>query len=173
MASAVDTAVPRTRASTMPPTRLATTGLRRHHRQARSAPPTRRADRLAGLKPAQVLGQVCRRRGTAWPGSFARHFRAMVSRSRGRPGTSREGGTGSAALTCSRVSRARRAAEWRPAGQELVEDRPHRVDVGRGAGLPGLAQRPARAPCSWASPGSTRCGSAPTRSPATWPGRSR
>ena len=39
------------------------------------------------------------------PGSFCKHFNAIVSRSRANPGTKRDGGRGSTVLTCSRVSR--------------------------------------------------------------------
>ena len=37
-------------------------------------------------------------------GSFRRHFKQMVSRSRGMPGANREGGTGSAETTCINVA---------------------------------------------------------------------
>ena len=77
----------------------ATSGLRRHQRQPRSQTGTGRA--TIGSPPRN------RRRSSAsavadsyrFPGSFCKHFSAIVSTSRGRPGTSRDGGTGSAFLT--------------------------------------------------------------------------
>ena len=51
-----------------------------------------------GRRPAR------RRRGSGGGGSFWRHFRQIVSRSRGILGRSRVGGTGSWVQTCSIVS---------------------------------------------------------------------
>ena len=62
-------------------------------------------DRLAGEEPPQVVGQRGGR-GVALARLLLQALQAIVSRSRGRPGTSRDGGTGSAFMTCSRVSSA-------------------------------------------------------------------
>ena len=63
-----------------------------------------RHDRLAVEEPPQVLGQR-RGRVVALLRLLLQALQAIVSRSRGRPGTSRDGGTGSVVLTCSSVSR--------------------------------------------------------------------
>ena len=62
-------------------------------------------DRLAGQEPPQVLGQRLGRGVAPRRGPSRRHFRQIVSRSRGSPGSSRDGGTGSADRTCWSVSR--------------------------------------------------------------------
>ena len=81
-------------------------GFRRHHRQARSSGPIRRAwigrpstNRRTSSANAPASAY---RRG----GSLCRHFRQIVSRSRGTFGFNRAGGTGSSATTCRSVSEA-------------------------------------------------------------------
>ena len=54
------------------------------------------ADRLAGQEAAQVVGQRGGR-GVALARLLLQALQAIVSRSRGRPGSSRDGGTGSVA----------------------------------------------------------------------------
>ena len=84
----------------------ATAGRRRAHFQPRSQNGDGRAAigspaRWRRRSSASASAVAYRRAG-----AFSRHFRQIVSRSRGRPGWSRDGGTGSMVLTCSRVSRA-------------------------------------------------------------------
>ena len=153
--------------------RPATTGFRRHHRQARSDRPDRpRHDRLAGQEPPQVLGQ---RGGRVVPlgrvllQALQRDRLDVARQARHQPRRRHRLGR----LDLLERLQHRRPPERRAAGQQLVEDRPQRVDVGRRADLPWSCPRPARGPCSWASPGSSRSASAPTRRPAAWPGRSR
>ena len=101
--------------------------------------------RLAGpgsaRRPASAPGRrpAPRPRRSAARGSFSRHFRQIVSRSRSTRGIepARRGRLLLQHLQ-QRVQR-RLAAERRPAGQQLVEDRPQAVDVGGGG------QRPFRA----------------------------
>ena len=76
-------------------------------------------------------------------------------------------------MTCARVSSAVAARNGGPAGQELVEDRPQGVDVGRRRRPVRVAPRPAPAPCSWASRGPSGSGSGRCRSRGSWPGRNR
>ena len=63
-----------------------------------------------------------------------------------RSGCSRAGGTGSSCDHLLERLRGRRAAERRPAGQQLVEDRPQGVDVRR----PGRSRGPCPPACSGA-----------------------
>ena len=82
-------------------------------------------------------------------GSFSRHFRQIVSRSRSTRRLIAAGGSGgSGSRTCSSVSSDRVAPERRPAGQQRVEDRAEAVDVGRRGDRPRVAGRPARGPCT-------------------------
>ena len=107
--------------------------------------------RSGGPGSAGARGTVPGRRRAPPPiwyrpdGSLRRHFRQIVSRSRGKRGTSRLGGTGSALRTCSRVSNSVAALERRPARQQLVEDGSQGVDVDRRARMlrlaPGLLGR--------------------------------
>ncbi len=103
-AKALATTVPIASASTIPAASPATTGLRRHQRHARSAAPTGRARigspaRYRRRSPARAAAE-----GYRFPGSFSRHFRQIVSRSRGIVALSRRGGTGSSATTIRTVS---------------------------------------------------------------------
>ena len=67
-------------------------GRRRTQRTARSTGPDGTGlDGLAPLETAQVLRQSLRRWRSGWCGSLCRHFRQMVSRSRGTRGLSRAG----------------------------------------------------------------------------------
>ena len=97
-------------------------------------------DRLAVEEAAQVVGQVAGRRRSAWPAPFRRHFRQIVSRSRGTFGWSVRGGTGSPV-------------------QHLLQRVHHRRRRGTAAGRsaarrgspPGRRRRPA-GPTSWILP---------------------
>ena len=88
----------------MPPASAAMARLRQTQRQARSAPPCGRA-RIGrpSRKPPQVVGQ---RQGGGIPPArlLCRHFRQIVSRSRGSRGRNRDGVTGSSCTTWRRVS---------------------------------------------------------------------
>ena len=119
-------------------------------------------DRLAraGSGPGRRPGPRPRR--SACAGSFCRHFRQIVSRSRGtrRLQPPRRHRLLRPHLV-ERVER-RRRLERRPAGQQLVEDRPEarrRRPPGR---PPRRRPRPARGPCSWAcrGPGPVRVSAA-------------
>ena len=150
-----------------------------HDRVAAAPPPgplrpadPPRADRLAGLEPAQVFRQLrgglvslARLLGEALQADGLEVARQAGHQPRGRHRLGR--------LDLLQGLQRRRAPEWRPAGQAARRGWP-RARRCRPRGRPAwLGPRPARAPCSWASPGWTRSGSAPTRSPAPWPGRSR
>ena len=131
-----------------------------------------RPDRLAGPEPPQVLGQGVGA-GVAPRRLLLQAFQAdrlQVAR-QPRLQPRRRDRLGRLDLL-ERLQR-RRRPERRPAGQQLVEDRPQGVDVGRRADRRGPALRPAPGPCSWACPGRDPSASGPTRRPATWPGRSR
>ena len=81
----------------------------------------------AGPRPARSA-EAYRRAG-----SFCRHFRQIVSRSRGRPGHQPRRRHRLGRLDLLERLQHRRPPERRPAGQQLVEDRPQGVDVGRRA----------------------------------------
>ena len=86
----------------------------------------------AGRRPAP------RPRRTACAGSFCRHFSAIVSRSRGTPRHQPRRRHRLGRLDLLERLQDRRPPERRAAGQQLVQDRPQRVDVGERADLPGL-----------------------------------
>ena len=74
-------------------------------------------DRFAVQEALQVVGQVLGRGIALLRRSFSRHFRQMVSRSRGTFGWSRAGGTGSSVSDLHERVQRRRRPERRPAGQ--------------------------------------------------------
>ena len=88
----------------------------------------------AGRRPGRATS------GYRRAGSFSRHFRQIVSMSRGILGWSCEGGTGSLLRTMSSVSRTDAPPERRPTGEQLVKDRPERVLVGGRPDLVRLAE---------------------------------
>ena len=149
-------------------------GLRRHQRHSRSAPAdrpghgsARRPGTAAGRRPAP------RPRRSAAPGSFCRHFRQIVSRSRGSPRLQprRRHRLGRPDLL-ERLQH-RRRPERRPAGQQLVEDRPQGVDVGRRADLPGLPRGLLGGHVAGRAQDRAGPRQARRRRRAAWPGRSR
>ena len=88
-------------------------------------------DRLAAQPALQVVGQRRGRRRSAAPGPSP-GTSGRSSPGRGRPpGSTARGRAGSCSSTCSSVSSGVAAAERRPAGEQLVQDRPQAVDVGR------------------------------------------
>ena len=97
------------------------------------------------------------------PGSFSRHFRQIVSRSRGIAGRTTRGRGGSPSvdeldqLVASVARNAGRSVE------QLVERQAQRVDV---AARVGTGRRTARGPCSGACRRCRRCGSGRRRSAA-------
>ena len=109
-------------------------GWRRAHLHPRSHAATGRA----------VIGRPSRNRSRSsaraaaleyrWPGFFARHFKQIVSRSRGKPA---EGAQRSRLLVDNLTQgfEVVLAGERRATGQDLVQDRPQAVDVGRGPDL--------------------------------------
>ena len=121
--------------------RPATGGLRVHH--ARAARPCRRAGPGSARRPGSAAGRRpgLRPSGRRLCGSFSRHFRQIVSRSRGTSRLSSRGGTGSCvdAPACS-VSSERRGLRTAAGPSALVEDRPQRVDVGRRADVAAVAR---------------------------------
>ena len=100
----ITAAVPPTRASTTAADKAATAGRRLHQSRNRVAAPTRRA--AIGRLPSQAR----RSSATAWAlayrrrGSFSRHFRQIISRSRGTLALSLRGGSGGCSLTMVSVS---------------------------------------------------------------------
>ena len=122
-----------TRPTTSVNARRASAGSRRHHLQSFSGLLTGpRLDRLARAEPAQLLGQDVR--AGVPPGRIllqaleadrdhvARQFRPQL-RGDGRHGR----------LDLLQGLEHRGGLEGRAAGEQLVEDRPERVDVGRGS----------------------------------------
>ena len=87
------------------PANPANAGRRRHHSQARSASPTRRAG--IGSPAAQCSRSSARSNADSYrrPASFLRHFRQIVSRSRGTAGFIDDGGGGSFSSTWLIVAR--------------------------------------------------------------------
>ena len=113
------------------PTSAAAAGRRRAHFTARSHDPDRRARIGSPAQvPLQVVGQR-RRRAYRRRGSFSRHFRQIVSRSRSTRRLSRDGRLRRPLPHLLQRLQHRVAPERRPAGQQRVEDRPQAVDVGR------------------------------------------
>ena len=123
-----------------------------------------RHDRLARRKRRRSSA-IAATSGYRRAGSFCRHFRQIVSRSRGILGRSCEGGTGSLVADQVEGVEDRDPPERRPAGEQLVEGGAQGVLVGGGPDLL-VAAWPARGPCSSASRGSSRCGSGPSRPPS-------
>ena len=74
-------------------------------------------------------------------GSFSRHLRQMVSRSRGINALSRRGGTGSSLITWQHRVHRRGRLERRPTGGHAVQCRPQGINIGR---RPNLASLPTR-----------------------------
>ena len=130
---------PPIKARTRPAARAALTGSRRHHRQSHSARPIRRA--TIGRSSRNRRRSSARSSAVAYRlrGSFSRHFRQMVSISRGRWRWRRPGGKTSCSAAWLRVDSGRRALERRAAGEHLVEDRAQGVDVGGGRDVGGRA----------------------------------
>ena len=115
---------------------------------ASSARPVTRGDRLAAQEATEVVRQRGAR-GIALAPAPCSGTSGRSSPGRAAPSAfSRDGGTGSSAMTCCTRLRRRLAAERRPARQQLVEDRAQRVHVGRPGRSRPLCPRPARGPCS-------------------------
>ena len=123
------------------PSAPASFGLRRHQRHARSARLTRRAriGSFARNRPsssAKSCALAYRRRG-----SFSRHLRQIVSRSRGMLGLNSRGATGSVSTTCR--SSAVNVSPWnggRP-GQQVVQHGSERIHIAGDAHGAALAFR--------------------------------
>ena len=112
--------------------------------------PSRNRSRSSRRPPAEAYRRA---------GSLRRHFRQIVSRSRGRPGRSDRGATGSASSTRRKRLGVGLAAERRPAGQDLVEGRPQARRRRSRARPRSSGPRPARGPCNGAYPSGRRSAS--------------
>ncbi len=104
MAKAAEPAVIVIPISTTAAARTATRGLRRHHRQARSAAPTGRATIGSPSRRRRRSSAIAPASGNRLAGSFWSALRQIVSRSAGVLGWSLVGGTGSWFRTSSSVS---------------------------------------------------------------------
>ena len=111
----------------------------------RSHGPACRPDRLAVQPAFQVVGQGLGG-GVALRGLLSRHLRQMVSRSRRHAGSAAAGGDRLLAEHLQDRVERRRGPERRPAGEQLVEDRP----PGRRRRAGGADLLPGRAACSGA-----------------------
>ena len=119
--------------------RPATTGFRRHHRQARSAEPTGRATIGSPARNRRRSSASAAAEPYRFAGSFCRHFSAIVSTSRGSARHQPRRRHRLGRLDLLERLQHRRPPERRAADQQLVQDRPQGVDVGERADLLGLA----------------------------------
>ena len=153
--------------------RDATAGRRLAHFSSRTHGVTGRAwigfpSRNRRSSSARVAAEAYRR-----PGSFSRHFRQIVSRSRGTDGIEPPRRHRLLADHLDHRVHRRRRLERRPAGQQRVECRPQRVDIRRRADLapipPGLLGRHV----AGRAHDLARAGQPAIRLRASWPARSR
>ena len=98
-AKKADTAVPVSSESKTSAASAATARLRRTHLTPRSTGPAGRALIVCPLRNRRRSSARSSAEAYRRAGSFSRHFRQIVSRSRGTAGTSSPGGTGSRAIT--------------------------------------------------------------------------
>ena len=134
-------AAPPTSASMTDAVSAATAGLLLHQSHARSAEPTRRAaigreSSQQRRSSANACADVYRLRG-----SFARHFRQIVSRSRGRFTLRLRGDSGGRSFTACRVLARLSPPKGALAVKEGVEDRAQAIHIGRRRDRPATSCR--------------------------------
>ena len=110
---------------------LATSRLRRYHRQARSARPDGRAAIGSPSSQRSRSTAIASADGYRPRGSFSRHFRQIASRSRSTPGENVRGDDRLLLPDLAERLVDRVGLERRPAGEQGVEHGAQAVDVGR------------------------------------------
>ena len=134
-AATIEPTVTATSNAVSTPPRTAITGLRRAHRQYRSAALTWRARIGSSARNRPRSSAIASADWYRALGSFSIAFRTIVSRSRGMRPSSDRGRAGSSFLICSISFSRSDVVEGRPERQQLVERQPQRVDVGAGVPL--------------------------------------